>query len=232
MVEDEAIYRDDLKKHLSRFSEEKSVLFDVTEYTDGAEFLNNFNHGFDLIFLDIRMPYIDGMSAAHKIRETDPNVKLIFITSLAQYAIEGYAVSASDFILKPVEYGDFSLKLSKVIRQIGKDGNSIVIKTKTSKVKLAVDKILYVESQGHTITYVYESSAGLVAVERYAPLKLAAKEMNDDKFVYCNSCYLVNLRYVKEINNDGVSIGDTVLGVSKAKKKAFISAWNEYVSSK
>ena len=59
---------------------------------------------FDLIFLDIHMKYQDGMTTAKRIREVDADAQIVFITALAQYAIEGYKVNALDFILKPVVY--------------------------------------------------------------------------------------------------------------------------------
>ena len=61
------------------------------------------------------MPYIDGMKTSRKLREVDQNVALIFITNLMQYAIKGYEVNALDFMLKPVKYYDFEMKMNKAI---------------------------------------------------------------------------------------------------------------------
>ena len=69
--------------------------------------------GFDIIFLDIEMPTLGGMPTAERIRMLDPDVILIFVTNMAQYAIRGYEVDAMDFVLKPVSYYQFSTKLER-----------------------------------------------------------------------------------------------------------------------
>lgn len=74
------------------------------------------------------MPGMNGMEAAEKIRQTDENVVLMFITNMIQYAIRGYSVGALDFVMKPVNYYTFSLKLTRAIGRIQKNGKEILLK--------------------------------------------------------------------------------------------------------
>ena len=64
------------------------------------------------------MPRLGGMPTAERIRQLDPEVVLIFVTNMAQYAIRGYEVDALDFVLKPVSYYQFSTKLERALQRI------------------------------------------------------------------------------------------------------------------
>ena len=113
IVEDDSQASSQLKEMLLRFGGESFVSFEVDTYSDGLKFISSFHAQYDLVFLDIEMPYLNGMDAAKKIRETDKNVLIVFVTNLAQFALEGYEVQAFDFILKPITYPNLKMKLMR-----------------------------------------------------------------------------------------------------------------------
>ena len=100
IVEDNVSEAEVLEKYLNRFAKESATEINCTRFSDGAEFLDGYRHNWDLILFDIEMPRMNGMETARKIRETDKDVVIIFVTQMAQYAIEGYSVNALDYILK------------------------------------------------------------------------------------------------------------------------------------
>ena len=67
--------------------------------------------GFDIVLMDIDMPGMNGMETARALRKVDAAVILIFVTNMAQFAISGYEVDATDFILKPVNKYSFAIKI-------------------------------------------------------------------------------------------------------------------------
>ena len=91
---------------------------EVTPFADGAEIAAPYKPGFDIILLDVDMPQLGGMSAAERIREQDENVVLVFVTNMAQCAIRGYEVDALDFVVKPVSYAPFSMRLARAIKRV------------------------------------------------------------------------------------------------------------------
>ena len=101
----------------------------------------------DIVILDIEMPGMNGMEAAEKIRQADEDVVLMFITNMIQYAIRGYSVGALDFVMKPVNYYTFSLKLTRAIGRIQKIEKEILLKQQDSVKKVPVEEIYYVEIQ-------------------------------------------------------------------------------------
>ena len=87
--------------------------------------------------MDIDLPSMDGMSAVKKIREHSLDTMVIFVTSLAQYAIEGYKVNAFDFIVKPVQYYNFALSLKRALKTlIVQEENNIVVSNKNFMQKI------------------------------------------------------------------------------------------------
>ena len=111
IVEDDKLASDTIKEYILRYGKENSLQFGISQYSDAVGLLDQYSAEYDIIFMDIQMPYMNGMDAAHRLRTLDQKVILIFTTSLAQYAIEGYSVDAMAYLLKPINYYEFAMKL-------------------------------------------------------------------------------------------------------------------------
>ena len=117
LVEDDALYRSQLREYIDKYSAASGEKFTVTEFSDGDEIALGYKAVYDIILMDIEMKFMDGMMAAEEIRKKDTEVIIIFITNSPQYAIKGYAVDALDYVLKPVSYYAFSQRLSRAIER-------------------------------------------------------------------------------------------------------------------
>ena len=113
VVEDDSSASQQIQNYLSLYQKGNEQEFSVTVFADGLSILEDYHPTWDIILMDIEMPLMDGMTAAKRIRELDQSVIIIFITNMAKYAIKGYEVGALDFVLKPVSYFAFSLKITK-----------------------------------------------------------------------------------------------------------------------
>ena len=207
----------------------KKYDLDVTSVKSGLECINYTKHRkYDLIFLDIHMKFQDGMTTAKKIRELDDSVIIVFITALAQYAIEGYKVNALDFILKPVVYEQLEGTLDKVLKIADKYHKSkeIIVADDGAKRKIDTEDIYYIEVVGHTI--VIHSKAGVFET-RGKTLKAIAEELNEFGFVQSVQSHLINLKFVDKIKGDVVTVAGDDLFLSRSRKKDFIAAFAEYV---
>ena len=111
LVDDDAEIRSLLRAYVQRYNTEYGTSISTYDFTRGSDLLHNYKRGvFDVIFLDIGMPGINGMETATQIRRIDDAVALVFVTHLAQFAVQGYEVQASDYIIKPLSYFDFAMK--------------------------------------------------------------------------------------------------------------------------
>ena len=117
IVEDEKQDSDLLQSHIHHFFTENCPddSFQVTVFDNAGVFIEQYRPDYDLIFLDIQMPGLNGMEAATALRKKDSSVLLVFVTNMAQYAVRGYDVNAAGFILKPVSYYDFLMRMRKCI---------------------------------------------------------------------------------------------------------------------
>ena len=136
IVEDDVHDKARLKKCLKRYEEETQRRFEVTEFSDGEDIITEYMAKYDLILMDIEMTFMNGMSAARRIREMDPDVELIFITNMPQYAIQGYKVNALDYLLKPLSYFSFTETMNKALKRIGtSEKKYVVVATNGGKMK-------------------------------------------------------------------------------------------------
>lgn len=149
IVEDEMNYVRTLEDYIQRYRQEKQEEIRVSIFADGEDIMENYDGQFDIILMDIQMRFMDGMTAAEKIRDLDREVVILFITNMIQYAVKGYEVDAMDYVLKPVEYFAFSQKLDKAIGRISRNTQKyIAIPTTDGMKKVAVSDIYYIESLG------------------------------------------------------------------------------------
>ncbi len=222
IVEDEEIHQQALQAHLLRYAGENEVTFDIRVFDNPILLLENYRPVYDLIFLDIQMPDLNGMETARKLRALDQNVLLIFVTSLAQYAIEGYEVAAVDYILKPVQYFSFAMRLTRAIWRIrAEEGDALTVANAEGSARIKLRDLLYVEISGHAMTY--HTHEGTVSGT--GTLSALEDKLRGKGFARCNSCYLVNLAYVETVRGYQLLLKDgTELQISQPKKKRFMQA--------
>lgn len=228
IIEDNPTEANRLKKMLERYSEENKVTMGIICFNNAFDFLNEYKANYDIIFMDIDMPLINGMEAAAKLREKDRTTILIFVTNMANMAEKGYEVEAFDFIVKPVSYENISMKLKRVFRKlIQKNEKKVIILSKGNRICLPISAIYYIEVKNRQL--IYNTAMGIFTV--YGTMTNIRDEMQEWGFAQCNNCYLVNLHHVKNINDSQVLVQGDKLQMSQSKKKTFIEALNRYIGS-
>ena len=221
IVEDEAEIREQLMGYVQRYTRQYGTAFEVKTFADGLEILEDYRPAYDLILLDIEMKHLDGMETARRIRELDPEVMLVFITNMAQYAIKGYAVGALDYVLKPVPYFAFSQQLQKVEEQLRRrTRHYLAVPVEGGLRRLDTSRIYYIESEGHRVHF-YTEEGDFAAP---GALKALEEKLADRPFARCNSGYLVNLAQVQAVQQNTVEVGPYELQVSRPKRKSFLAA--------
>ena len=190
--------------------------------------MSDYKPEYELVFMDIEMPDINGLKMAEKLRAVDSLVGLVFITNIAKYAIEGYRYEAMDYILKPVTYAGFKIKMDRILSRLKKTDKKIVITTRNEQYVVGANSVYYVEVSLHSIVYHTESGD----YTAYGTLKEVMRQFPEDQFIKCNNCYFVNLAHIRGFSGTTLLVGPFELEISRARKKDVLAAYNHYRMSR
>ena len=226
LVEDSPAEAEVIQEYCKRYSAENSVNIDVKWFPKGETFLRDYQPVYDLVLMDINLPALNGMDTAARLRRLDSSVALIFITSMARYAIQGYEVDAMDFLLKPVSYPMFSARIQRALRKSSQEQpQTLLINMSDGVYRIASTRIKYVEVTDHYL--VYHTTEG--NLNTYGKLKDVEEKLDKTQFIRCNRCYLVNLAYVRAIRGNTLVVDGDELQISRPKRTAVMEALNDYL---
>ncbi len=224
IVDDESESIDCLINCLNSYTNDYGVSFVVTKFSNGLDFVEEYQPVFDIVFMDIDMPHKNGLSAAKALREFDSTVELVFCTYLAKYAVKGYQVDALSYLLKPINYSAFKITMDRAIRNCeGKVQQEVLLPSSEGPIRLQLADLNYIAVFNHDIKYHTERGEFKV----YGTLRAIEKLLPKEQFIKCNRSMLVNLRNVTRIAKNFAYIGSERLDISRNRKKEFLDAFHE-----
>ena len=224
ICDDEERYRIELKTILNKLLINADLNIDT--FDDGNILADAFAASpYDLVFLDIEMPTLDGITLAKKIRSRSENVFIVFLTSHIEYALEGYEVNALRYLTKPVDIE----KLKEVIRYVQeKQGSSrqIIIKEDGEEILIDINDVIYMESMNQNVRIVTAKGEHVI---RYN-IGDFEEQLKNDGFFRIHRGYLISLSKVKKLSgNDVILDGGETLPVSRSNVKPLKEALYTYV---
>ncbi len=218
IIDDEVIAQEIIASHLSKIPN-----------IDTIETCNNAIEGFsylrdnkvDLVFLDINMPEISGISFAKSIPK---DIKVIFTTAYRDYAVEGFELKAVDYLLKPISFERLLKAVNNYFDIYGEadsnksetyNGNSFMfVRSDRRMIKIDFDAIIYVESYSDYIKIHLENET---IVTRETISAIEAKLPNKD-FMRIHRSYIISLSNISSFTNEEITIGQKSLPISRSYK--------------
>ena len=228
ICEDNEIHRDILEHLLNRYFSERPIHFELVPYQYGMNFLYDMEEGayFDMAFLDIYMEDTMGNQIAHQLRAMGYQGEIVFLTASSDFAIEGYDVDASGYLLKPLDYGKLEMVMDRITRNIAP--STYQIRHRTTVTKLAYHEILYIESS-NSKCILHTESGGAYTV--YKTLNTIEKELGDRRFLRCHQSFLVNMDHIKQIGKQFLLSNGDYVPIRQRGVKAVRQAYMDYIVS-
>ncbi len=173
---------------------------------------------FDIIFLDIIMHDMDGMTCARIIRKQNKLVNIIFLTSSTDYVYEGYEVNATGYLVKPIQIDQLAKVMERAIAQIETvDKASICITYRGATQRIPTKDILYLESENNKVNIVLAKTAEKITV--YAKLDEFEQMQPLNTFIRSHKSYLVNFLYIEKYETDKfILTAEIVIPISRTNR--------------
>lgn len=229
VCDDEKPVREGIRDMLERYAAQNGLTVQCTLFDSAVALLRDYQSDFDILFLDISMKGLDGMEAAREIRKQDEQLCIIFVTSMQQYAIQGYRVHAFGFVTKPMNYQELSMELDEALRAIDAARlreASVTLRSGTQMDRLAVPDILYCEVRNHTVAVHLHDE-----VRTYrSSMKELEQLLGQYGFFRPHSAYLVNYAAIAQVLGNCVILKNGVeIPIAQQKRKAFLTQLTQYL---
>lgn len=230
IVENDAAQAERLEGYVKKFERESGQECLCVLFGDGIDFVSDYTEDFDAVFMDIDMPHMDGLTAAEKLRGVDQFVSIVFVTNLAQYALQGYKVNALDYLVKPVDYFEFAVELRKILRlHQSRAGDFVWLTAQGTLRKVPVRDIYYIDVVNHEI-HIHTPYETIVF---RGTLKETEEKLAGKPFSRCHNCFIVNLQFVSGVEGDVITLdkcGEKIY-MSRNRRKKFMSDLTNYIAS-
>ena len=223
LCEDERVFSETQEKTCRRILEKLDIIHSISVFDSGEGFFEAFSQGcrFDLIFLDIVMDGMSGMELAKKIRESDRETEIVFITSSREHAIEGYEVGALRYLMKPPDAGE----LERLIAGIYEDkfrGQYIVLASGARSERIAIKDIISLETVGRKVEIVLTDRTLYYS----GKLEGLLSGLPKGRFIRCHQAFALNIDNIRELTRtDAIAVNGKVIPISRPNVKAVQGAF-------
>ena len=230
IVEDEPAEAQRLTEYVRRYGDARGEMFQITWLKSAMEMLSD-KSPYDLVLLDIDLPGISGMEAAQLLRVYDETTPIIFVTNLAKYAVKGYEVGATGFIIKPVNWGNLSMNLDRALRAIRQNvGRTVMVPTDDGMRVVPFSQLVFVEVTGHRLTYHLEDST---ALEARGSLGQLEDELSGAPVIRISKSCVANMDKIVLVRAQGMQMSTGVtLPISRTRKREVMDAVTDYLGSR
>lgn len=215
---------------LDRYQVERNEDITYAAFQSPFELLTEIEKGIrpDILFLDVVMPGQNGLDVAKEIRQYDTNMKIIFLTSSPEFAVESYTVGAYFYQLKPIWEESFFRLMDSVLSECEKKRkNSLILRSKDGITRINLQQLEYCEVLGRKLLFYLEN--GVVLESAGSLDDLAGQLMQYSNFFRPHRSFLVNMEYIQNISSRSIKmVNDAVIPIPHGKCSEIKNTYMEY----
>lgn len=215
---------------LDRYRVERNEDITYAAFQSPFELLTEIEKGIrpDILFLDVVMPGQNGMDVAKEIRQYDTNMKIIFLTSSPEFAVESYSVGAYFYQLKPIWEESFFRLMDSVLAECEKKKkNSLILRSKDGITRIDLLQLEYCEVLGRKLLFHLENGAVLESAGSLDDL--AGQLIQYSNFFRPHRSFLVNMEYIQNISSRSIKmVNDAEIPIPHGKCSEIKNTYMEY----
>ena len=216
ICDDDKVDAGRLRALLEKYCKESGIGLNIYEFNSGGELLSAINNDIDVIFLDVNMDDMDGLTIAKRIREKMDEVPIILVTAFMSYALDGYKVRASRFLIKDDLDKTFTECMDDICGEIRKKSKVIAFSCVEGDMRLKASDIILIETSGHKNLIKLKN----VTYQIYKKLDDLEEMLKGYGFLRAHNSFLVNMAHIRGINSYVLTLDDgRQLPVPKARYK-------------
>ncbi len=226
VCDDEKVYRSDLKRIIGTELQLCGIDYHIEEFSSGEELIAGLGKAdCQILFLDIEMKGIDGVTAARKLRQMKRQMEIIFVTSYADFVFQGYEVRALNYILKPYDPEKIAEVLHAALEELDVEAEKyFVIEQKSGSIRLPLSSVKYFSSE-RRIVHAVTTDEEYTFYEKLSDLETQLPE----SFVRIHNRYLVHMKYLDAIHQNTAVVAGEELPVSRSCKSDLSIAFAKYM---
>lgn len=167
VCDDEEYFLNDLCIKMENILFEQNINVSIVKFRNGNDILSYYERepDADILIMDILLGEENGYEIASKIRLKDSRIKIVFITSITKYALKGYEIGASRYLLKPISFQKLKAVLIKTIEEVRKSNAEYIIEKNDNGIyKIFMDDIVYIETSGRN-TIIHTKNQDIVSYQ-------------------------------------------------------------------
>ena len=212
-----------LGEYIRRYRRDTGLAIQVLTYDSGEKLLRHYPFEMDLIFLEIPFTKMSGIEIAKRIREVDPHVGIVFLTSILSHVLEAYEVRANNYLIKPLKYTRFLREVESAHARRGQ--HRFFLETNDSGIyKIYTKSICYIETTGRNTRIQTETDA----VISYKPMKAHQEVLYEPYFVRVHTGFIVNLLFFQGLEGSDLILSNGQrIPVSRHRKKELVARIKE-----
>lgn len=200
ICDDEIFFTQKIEDLVKQYADEQKLSVSISVFTRAKDFLDSKLEDYSLVFLDVNLDSESGIKLAEELRRKNDSAVLIFISAFIEYAIMGYSVNASAYLLKSDLDGTFVNCMREIKPNLTAKNETFNITVNNDLLQIPISNIVYVESFKRQVT-IHMDLEDIKAVEYYAKLIDIEKQLEKQGFLRIHKSYLINMKHCNKIKN-------------------------------
>lgn len=226
ICDDEKVWQNELIKYLNEYKKKRKIDIFIQCFSDGKSCCESKNDKYDIIFMDYQMDDANGIETARKIRKSNSDSIIIFISAYPQVAMDTFEVKTFRFLAKPIDKTKLFKAIDDYLAEFDID-SFLIFKTHEKTIRIKISEIIYAEAQrNHTIIHTEKEN-----FEILTNLKTVEKRLPTEKFFRCHNAYITSFQHIKNHNNTEIYYDDnSVAYISRSMLTKFKAAFHDFIT--